>query len=479
MKNKVVSIEEFCSSSEFLDIKLYPKQLEVLKEFYNPTKNYNELVLLLGKGSGKDFMASIIVAYSVYWLQMLPDPQGFLGLAPSDGIDIVNVATTDDQASTIFFSRLKARLDCSEYFKSLSPVTYSDRIFFPKNVNSFSMNSRNESYEGKNVFTGILDEASAFRFSANYGSAASVYKTLFTSMISRFPIHGKIATLSYPRTTTDDFTIDLYNSKKDSPRTLVVKGKVWEFNMNVSRESLQSFYDYDSSAAKLMFECDLKVSLGEYFLPEQLENSKRDVIPIIKTRKIISTKLGRNYVSKEVLDVKRTKEHYMIGIDTGIRGSSMALSIGHLSDNMMKVDQVLKWIPENGLELDFDSVFELLLEFSRNNQLDGVYLDQFNAAYLEQRLLEEGIDAKKVNFTKRAMFYETLNMSLRMNKLELPSDAIIELKEIVMHKPGSFKNITDVADSVALLSYALMADSKKKSASSKKSLSKPKIRIAS
>lgn len=478
MKAKTVGIEDFCKNTEFLGLNLYPRQMETLKEFYDPAKNYNEIVLLLGKGSGKDLLASIIVAYSIYWLESLPDPQGFLGLAPNDDIDIVNVATTSDQATTIFFSRLKSRLNYSEYFRSLDTVSYSDRMNFPKKINAFSMNSRNESYEGKNVFTGILDEASAFRFSGSYGSATSVYKTLYTSMVSRFPLYGRIATLSYPRTGTGDFTVDLYRSKKNSPRVLTVKGRTWEFNLAVDRESLQTFYDYDEGAAKLMFECDLDVTTGEYFLSEQLENAKHNDEPIIDTSDLITVKLGRKYISKKVNAVKRTSDHYMIGIDTGIRGSTMALSIGHVIGNMIRVDQVVEWVPHSGLELDFDSVFELILKFSQHNALDGVYLDQFNAAYLEQRLLEESINANKVNFNKRRLFYEALNVVLKMNKIELPKEAVSSLKKILMGKTGAIEDINDVSDSVALLVFALTTRNKRVKGGLKASASKPKIRIA-
>ena len=55
----------------------------------------NEVVLQLGKGSGKDFCSTIACAYIVYLLLCLKDPAGYYGKPPGDAIDIINIAIKD------------------------------------------------------------------------------------------------------------------------------------------------------------------------------------------------------------------------------------------------------------------------------------------------------------------------------------------------------------------------------------------------
>jgi hypothetical protein len=71
---------------------------------------YQMAVLLWGKGSGKDYLCSILVAYLICVLLHLRDPQSYLELAPGENIDVVNVAYNADQAKRVFFLKFTERL---------------------------------------------------------------------------------------------------------------------------------------------------------------------------------------------------------------------------------------------------------------------------------------------------------------------------------------------------------------------------------
>ena len=49
----------------------------------------NEIILQLGKGSGKDFVSTVACAYVVYKMLCLKDPAVYYGKPPSDAIDII------------------------------------------------------------------------------------------------------------------------------------------------------------------------------------------------------------------------------------------------------------------------------------------------------------------------------------------------------------------------------------------------------
>ena len=58
----------------------------------------NEIILQLGKGSGKDFVSTVACAYVVYKLLCLKDPAVYYGKPAGDAIDIINVAINAQQA---------------------------------------------------------------------------------------------------------------------------------------------------------------------------------------------------------------------------------------------------------------------------------------------------------------------------------------------------------------------------------------------
>ena len=63
----------------------------------------NEIILQLGKGSGKDFTSTVACAYIVYKLLCLKDPAKYFGKPSGDAIDLINVAINAQQAKNVFF----------------------------------------------------------------------------------------------------------------------------------------------------------------------------------------------------------------------------------------------------------------------------------------------------------------------------------------------------------------------------------------
>ena len=73
----------------------------------------NEIILQLGKGSGKDFTSTVACAYVVYKLLCLKDPARYFGKPSGDAIDIINVAINAEQAKNVFFKGFKTKIEKS------------------------------------------------------------------------------------------------------------------------------------------------------------------------------------------------------------------------------------------------------------------------------------------------------------------------------------------------------------------------------
>lgn len=234
-----VEIEEFVTSDKFLNLpplsnyqymmikagsQIY--KYETLVWLYGEERGskrfketYNEIILQLGKGSGKDYTSTIAVAYIVYLLLCLKDPSAYYGKPSDDTIDIVNVATNSEQARNVFFKNFKKRIESCPWFAGkFNPTNVS--IEFIKSINVYSGHSERESFEGLNLFAAVLDEISAFGLESSTGNkmantAQATYDTYRDSVDSRFADFGKVFLLSFPRHKNDFIQMKYENSDEE------------------------------------------------------------------------------------------------------------------------------------------------------------------------------------------------------------------------------------------------------------------------
>jgi hypothetical protein len=163
----------------------------------------NEIILQLGKGSGKDFTSTVACAYIVYKLLCLKDPARYFGKPAGDAIDIINVAINAQQAKNVFFKGFKTKIEKSEWFAGKYNAK-AESIEFDKAITVYSGHSERESHEGLNLILAVLDEISGFATEVGTGNdqgktADNIYKAFRASVDSRFPDLGKVALLSFPR----------------------------------------------------------------------------------------------------------------------------------------------------------------------------------------------------------------------------------------------------------------------------------------
>lgn len=230
-----VTIEEFVTSENYLKLpplsdyqyqiiragsQIYRK--ETLIALYGEEEGLKrylqtcfEVILQLGKGSGKDYCSTIIIAYIVYLLLCLKNPAKYYGLPDDTTIDILNIAVNADQARNVFFVQLKKRFMKCTWFEDKIEGYTQNSIEFKKSIRVFSGHSEREAFEGLNLFAAVLDEISAFALESNTGNdlantAEAVYKMYRASVVSRHPDFGKIIMLSFPRF-KDDFIQQRYN----------------------------------------------------------------------------------------------------------------------------------------------------------------------------------------------------------------------------------------------------------------------------
>jgi hypothetical protein len=212
----------------------------------------NEVILQLGKGSGKDFTSTVACAYIVYKLLCLKDPARYFGKPSGDAIDIINVAINAQQAKNVFFKGFKTKIEKSPWFAGRF-YAKADSIEFDKAITVYSGHSERESHEGLNLILAVLDEISGFAQEIGTGNdqgktADNIYKAFRASVDSRFPDLGKVALLSFPRY-PGDFISQRYD---DVIMEKEVVTKTHKFVMNpdlpedATGNSLEITWDEDS-----------------------------------------------------------------------------------------------------------------------------------------------------------------------------------------------------------------------------------------
>jgi intein/homing endonuclease len=332
-----VDLLTFFKSKDFLGERPYPgKQTELLEVvgsilWWKLTgeedacphnlKEVTEVVAMLGKGSGKDFLASGILAYMCYLLCSMNDPHTYFGFGQDEPIDLINVAINANQANNVFFKKLKARLNSCKWFNKVSynPAEHASatpkdfqftksQIRFYKNITAHSAHSEADSFEGFNPLMVIFDEIGGFELE----KAEECYKTLRSSAVSRYNNKMFLMFISFPRS-MGDYMMTKYNeaTEKKDPQVYAMRGKSWEVNPKISRESLDKDYVTDPEGSKMKYESLTGDTLiytpeGAFRIDELGDNS------------LIRTMFGAREVqqfinsgTKSVYEL-RTKEGYII-----------------------------------------------------------------------------------------------------------------------------------------------------------------------
>jgi len=244
-EEKPVDIQEFIESREFLNLKwdgkrgCRPKIMEIAWEL---TKDkVREAMLLLGKGSGKDYLSSILHLYGIYKCLCMYSPQQYYGLSPGSPIYFVNVARNENQARNVFFREFIGHLDNCAWMQDKFTDPGTQQVQFMNNVYALSGNSQAFGWLGYNVIQWVGDELAFFleklkaddENEAAESKAYECWEAAYGSCITRFEHHYKMIGITTPRF-DDDFVMKKYGElerrmKKDGT-AYVKQAATWDIN---------------------------------------------------------------------------------------------------------------------------------------------------------------------------------------------------------------------------------------------------------
>lgn len=467
----------------------------------------SEVLLQLGKGSGKDHTSTIGCAYLVYKLMCLKDPAAYFGKPPGDSIDVINIAINAQQAKNVFFKNFKTKIQRSPWFagKFESKV---DSVEFDKTITVYSGHSERESHEGLNLILAILDEISGFAQESTSGNenaktGDAIYKAFRASVDSRFPDYGKVVLLSFPRYPGDfiskrydevvaekeveekkhTFVInpDLPEDNPDNnfeiewtedhivsykyPGVYAIKRPTWEANPTRSIEDFKIAFMTDYADAMQRFACMPSFMSDAFFKQkDKLEKAMCLHNPIDNFKRI------------EPKWIPNDDIRYYLHADLAQKHDKCAIAIAHVDKwvevrtwndytqihPFVIVDAIVWWEPQKEGPVNLSEVKEWIVSFRRSGfQIGLVTFDRWQSFDIQQELKSVGIKTDTLSVGKK--HYEDLAMLVYEDRVLMPHNDIL-LEEMSQLRIVSDKKVDhprkgskDLSDAVTGAVYNAIA----------------------
>lgn len=287
-------------------ISLFPKQKEILNKFYDG--NYRELVLALGRRSGKDFLSTILALYETKKLLDLGDPFGYYKLARGNPIFIMLISCSTDQSRILFaefreslnrFPELLDRVGHMEAEKIHFLTDHDKEQLKKKGKNAkikgsvivMAAGTKSECLLGKRIYTLIFSEVSS------YTNPDRVYNALCPATADFINpdtgrLDSKIISVSSPRP-EDEMLPKLYYGAEFNDNRLAFNLPTWVVNPSFSEEFLRKEF-------KFMSDDEFSAEFGAEFLP----NSDNETVSIRLSGSMINTlkRMSREIAYKENRD---------------------------------------------------------------------------------------------------------------------------------------------------------------------------------
>jgi len=397
---------------------------------------FTDLVLVLGRRSGKSLLVAIIALYEAYRLIKLDDPQNYFGLLDDDMITIMNVAGNEDQGKDSVFSKIKSMAINSPFFKKhINKDRTSDQSMIllspkdlrkneerrmdgiptlPGSIEIKSGTSKASGQVGKTCAVIIIDEvAEMIKKEDSKTSDSELYKKLKPSLAT-FGKYGKICVISNPLA-QEGILWKLYNNSLRNDRNpLMFQLATETCNPSVDKQWLQEQKNEDPALYEMQYMAKFSEGASEpMFSPILIDLAIKP-----ERRRAPYGTPGINYYAHA--DPATTSDNY-------------ALAVVHTEDRIMPgtnelmkyviVDHVEMWKAKNKLEaIMIDEVDDYIIEICKKKfNVVSLSYDQMNSITSIQKMHKKGIKSVQTTFNQsfKEKIYETLLHLMQDERLEI------------------------------------------------------------
>ena len=375
-----------------------------------PGAERRELVLSVGRRSGKTAVSACIAAYETYRLISKGDPQAYYGLPAANNIQLISFATDKDQAGLLYQEVSGHFRKCAFFapYTANNTQTYA-RFQTPtdiQNYGSYQDDQNNAKATIKVTFRSsvakgsrgagnivvVLDEMAHFTDNGQ-SSAEAVYKAVVPSTAtfspkdprdrrkSVGPVESKIIAISSPLGKQGVF-YDLFQhgfrGGTLGRERLCVQAPTWEVNPTIPAGLFEAEYVKDVRSFLTEFGAEFSDRTRGW-----LEDGK-DLLACVEPMLRPPTRAAPRM------------PHYM-GIDLALKGDGTAIAIGHADERGRIVVDVVDEIKAGegdyaGMDrLNFEEVADWVHDYTRRFYIVEGMFDQWAGIPFEQALQARGL----------------------------------------------------------------------------------------
>lgn len=406
----------FMSEAEFLRF-LFDEGRSNISEVI-PGVERRELVLSIGRRSGKTFICACVVAYEVYKLILKDNPQAYYGIPKTNVIQLISVATDKDQAGLLYNEASGHFSNCAFYKPYTANNTMSYAKFqSPEDIARFGRYVDDptakatikvsfkscvaKGLRGAGNIVIILDELAHFN-DVGQSDALTIYRAVKPSLASFSPKirgkkkrkgvrnEGRILSISSPlgkqgffyRKYRQGFTGGL-----ESQNMLCIQAPTWEVNPTIEATFLAEEYATDPDSFFTEFGAEFTDRTKGWLRPEPL-------LACVDPNLRQATKAG-------------VRAPHFAGIDISaglVDGDYCAVAIGHIDDQGRIVLDYIERIRagegnyEHLERLSFDDITTWLYALSRRFYIESGLFDQWAGMPFEAALHKTGLTQCKSEF---------------------------------------------------------------------------------
>jgi hypothetical protein len=430
-------IDGFQSEQDLLEAEEFDQKLrkQVEDKCTNRFK-FEELVLVLGRRSGKSFLVSAMALYELYRLISMGHPQARYGLMEFDEIVLLNVARNEEQAKKAIFSKIKQTVLASPFFApyigkdtELEMRFYSDHDREEnerrklKGLNPFSgslvlrCGSSNASgLVGLTCWVIIMDEVAAMAGdNPDSGVDYALYDDLKPSLAT-FGKDGKMMMLSNPKGPIG-LLYDLHENRQDDPTTLVMRLPTWLTNPNIDTEWLEGQKKKDPTEFTMQYGAEFGASSSDpMFLKDDID---RMFSSMNMVRRIEGSNGMHDYYCH--LDPARTSDYYALVV------SHTENIFGQYGPDKMPlkrvvVDHIHFWNPKTKNQpVSEREVEDYVIQLHGRFKFKQVSFDQWHSQSSIIKLKSFGINVAERQFNKeyKEKIYTELAQLIREDRIDI------------------------------------------------------------
>ena len=430
-------IDAFQSEFDLLySEEFYPKLRMQVQEKCNKRYKFEELVLVLGRRSGKSFLVSAMALYELYRLISMGHPQARYGLMEFDEVVLLNVARNEEQAKKAIFSKIKQTVLASPFFAPyIGKDTELEMRFYTEhdreenvrrkeqNINLFAgslvlrCGSSNASgLVGLTCWTIIMDEVAAMAGdNPESGVDYALYDDLKPSLAT-FGKDGKMMLLSNPKGPLG-LLYDLHENRQEDPTTLVMRLPTWLTNPNIDKEWLDGQKKKDPQEFQMQYGAEFGASSSDpMFVNEDIENMFKSMSMVPRKERAEG-----HFEYFCHLDPARTSDYYALVIaHTEIMYGT--LGPDHTPLKRVVVDHVHFWNPmTKNQPVKEKEVEDYVIDLHKRFRFKQVSIDQWNSQSSVIKLQSFGIPIVERQFNKeyKEKIYTELSQLIRDARIDI------------------------------------------------------------